>query len=138
MKWNSVLCIFTALFVIAISPGTQGQDTQARIVGSVTDKHGTAVSGAKIKIIPRCKCSDCESPERCECCPGQVTTTTDQEGHFEVKVKSGSYDLETLGQKAKVTVRPREDKSVVIVVPRGHNDLNPVRLFVEVCCNAAF
>ncbi len=113
--WKSAFCVLTAFLVVATACGAQEQG-KARIFGAVTDKQGAAIPDAKIKVIPKCKCSDCANPERCDCCPNQVTVTTGADGHFEVHVSPGSYTLETLGKQLEVTVGPNEDRSANIIV----------------------
>jgi hypothetical protein len=99
----------------AFTSVAQGQ-THVRLSGVVVDPSGAAVSGVNVGVKLRCKCSDCPDPNTCECCPGQISTTTDEEGRFSVSVVPGTYTVSARNKEITVNVSPGANNSVRITV----------------------
>jgi hypothetical protein len=89
---------------------------KARIFGSVRDRSGAVVANVEVKVTPNCTCSQCKDPAKCECCPDQISVTTNSEGHFDLTVPTGSYTVRVRNTELKVTVRAGEDQSLNITV----------------------
>lgn len=101
------------------STESQAQEQQVRVFGSVTYKDHAPASNVVIQVSKQCKCSQCDDPNKCKCCPGQFTVTTTEEGRFDFNVPSGKYYLRVGGQEIEVVLTPGEDKNVNFVIDRG-------------------
>src|SRR5208283_1496884 len=108
----SVLTIVLIL-VFAITSLAEGQ-TKVSLSGIVVDPSGAVVSGVHVGVKLRCKCSDCRDPNACECCPGQLGVTTDEEGRFSVSVAPGTYIVSVRNKEVTVVVSSGQDNSVRI------------------------
>jgi Carboxypeptidase regulatory-like domain len=104
-----------ALSLVLAGVVTPAQE-KTRIFGSVRDRSGAVVANVEVKITPNCTCSQCKDPVRCECCPDQISITTNGEGQFDVKVPAGSYTVRVRNTELRVTVRAGEDQSLNITV----------------------
>jgi len=103
------------VLLFAITGSLAVQKDSARIFGSVVDPSGSVVAGVELHVKPDCKCSDCSDPKECRCCPPQVTVTTDETGHYEVRLPSGEYTFAVRDTKMRVSVGS-EDKNVNITI----------------------
>jgi len=91
---------------LALASAVQAENT-IKLFGNVTDANGASVSGAELTVkIKKCKCSDCDQPARCDCCPPQFTTTSTDEGHYSFSVPHGIYliDAKAGGREAHIEV----------------------------------
>jgi hypothetical protein len=114
MKTRHAFLLVPAILLLAVvSIWAQGS---ARIYGAVRDNSGAVVAGAQIRVTPDCQCSDCPDPEKCKCCPDQITVTTGEQGQFSFNVPEGSYHLKVKGTEVSVTVHSGEDKALQITV----------------------
>lgn len=104
--------------LLTIGLTSQAQDKQeAWLYGNVRSLEGaSAAEKFEIKIIPECKCSKCSDPKKCKCCPDQVRTTTDEQGHYDLKLSPGTYTIEVGKTKTKVTLKAGEEKAQDIEV----------------------
>jgi len=71
------------------------QEKRITLSGTVTDTVGASVPGAELRVaVKHCKCSDCDHPMRCDCCPDQLTVHTNQAGQYSVSVPHGVYHVD--------------------------------------------
>lgn len=112
-KRHALLLIVMISHLSVVGSWAQGS---ARIYGAVRDNSGAVVAGAQIRVTPDCKCSDCPDPEKCKCCPDQITVTTGDQGQFSFNVPEGTYHLKVKGTEVSVTVRSGEEKPLQITV----------------------
>ena len=83
----AVLAVFAAV--------VDGQERNVTVSGDVTDASGAHVSAAELTVnLKQCKCSDCDNPERCDCCPPQFSLRSDEIGHYSFKVPHGKYAVD--------------------------------------------
>ena len=76
------------------------QEGTITVTGNVTDPSGAYVSAAQVQIkLKQCKCSDCKDPEACDCCPNQLTTQTNEVGHYSFSVPHGIYLLDVRAEQ---------------------------------------
>lgn len=87
---KSLILAISALATLAAL--AHAQEGTITVSGNVSDASGAYVSAAEIKVtLKKCKCSDCKDPEKCDCCPNQLTAQTDEVGHFSFSVPHGTY-----------------------------------------------
>jgi hypothetical protein len=86
------LGISVLLALVAIA---DDQEKRITVSGSVTDPSGAFVPAAELKVsVKQCKCSDCDHPIQCDCCPDQITVHTNQGGQYSFSVPHGTYRLD--------------------------------------------
>jgi hypothetical protein len=112
--------ILLSAILMTIGLTSQAQEKQeARLYGNVRKLSATDSQEKRLEItiIPECKCSQCSDPTKCDCCPDQVTTTTDEQGHYDLKLSPGTYTMEVGNTKTKVTLKAGEEKTQNIEIP---------------------
>ena len=102
----------------------QGSKAEARLYGNIKKNSASPVDSGRqeLKIIPRCKCSSCPHPKERDCCPDQLTTTTDDNGHYDLALEPGTYTILVGNTKTVVTVKPGEHKLQDINIPLTKRD----------------
>jgi carboxypeptidase family protein len=91
MQRSFSVALGIAMFLASLGV-LRAQEDGITVSGNVYDPSGAVVSGATLEIkIEKCKCSDCKSPTRCDCCPDQLKKESNAEGHYSFTVPHGEY-----------------------------------------------
>jgi hypothetical protein len=94
MSFSRSLALGILVLLVSIA-SLHAQNNRITVSGEVTDASGGVIAGAEVRVtLSKCKCSECEHPEKCDCCPASIAVRSDGAGHYSFTVPHGMYRID--------------------------------------------
>ena len=105
MPLRNFLALVVVILLVPVLAYSAQQGSHITVSGTITDPSRAVVSGATVSLrVLRCKCSDCNPQEACDCCPDQLSVNSDAVGRYSVTVPHGTYRLNVKAENREAHV----------------------------------